>query len=390
MIQRDLSDKVKQLSEKFPILTITGPRQSGKSTLLKSLFPDYRYVSLENPDMRQFATTDPNGFIKTFDNHVIIDEAERVPAIFSYLQTHIDDINESGMYMLAGSRNFHLMAAVDQSLAGRTAIMKLLPFSRHELHQAGELPGSINEQIFKGFYPRIYDKDIDPVDYYPSYIATYVERDVRAMLNIGDLTRFTRFIRLCAGRIGQLLNKANLATETGISLPTVESWLSVLEASYILYRLEPNFNNYNKRIVKTPKLYFYDTGLACNLLGIRSAEQLDTHFLRGGLFENMVINQFIKDSLNLGINPDLTFWRDSTGLEVDLIETDGLAQHGYEIKSGSTFTPSFFNGLSKWGELSKTPVDRRSVIYAGDTSLHTSGGNLISFNDHFLTHFKQS
>lgn len=383
MIQRDIASKIKQLSGKFPIVTVTGPRQSGKSTLLKNLFPDYKYVSLENPDMRMFATDDPNGFIKTFDNHVIIDEAERVPSLFSYLQTHIDDVNETGMYMLAGSRNFHLMAAIDQSLAGRTAIMKLLPFSRHELHEAGILPSTINEQIFKGYYPRIYDKDIAPADYYPSYIATYVERDVRAMLNIGDLARFTRFIRLCAGRIGQLLNKANLATEAGISIPTVESWLSVLEASYIIYRLEPNFNNYNKRIVKTPKLFFYDTGLACNLLGISSVDQLDTHFLRGGLFENMVVNQFIKNGLNRGINPDLTFWRDSTGLEVDLVETKGMEQYGYEIKSGSTFTPAFFDGLKKWGELSGTPEDRRSVVYCGDNSLQTSNGYVIAFGKEF-------
>lgn len=380
MINRDIASKIKQLSEKFPIVTVTGPRQSGKSTLLKHIFSDWRYVSLENPDMRSFASEDPNGFIKTFDNHVIIDEAERVPSLFSYLQTHIDDINETGMYMLAGSRNFHLMAAIDQSLAGRTAIMKLLPLSRHELHEAGELPNTINEQIFKGFYPRIYDKDIAPTDYYPSYIATYVERDVRAMLNIGDLGRFTRFIRLCAGRIGQLLNKSNLATEAGVTIPTVESWLSVLEASYILYRLEPNFNNYNKRIVKTPKLYFYDTGLACSLLGITSSEQLDVHFLRGGLFENMVVNQFIKDGLNRGIMPDLTFWRDSSGTEVDLVETNGLEQHGYEIKSGNTFTASFFDGLRKWGELSHTPESRRTVIYCGSNDLQTSNGRVVAFD----------
>lgn len=383
MIARDISDKIKLLSTKFPIVTVTGPRQSGKSTLLKNLFSDYRYVSLENPDIRAFATDDPNGFIKTYANRVIIDEAERVPSLFSYLQTHIDDANETGMYLLAGSRNFHLMEAIDQSLAGRTAILKLLPFSRHELHEAGELPASFNEQIFKGFYPRIYDKDIAPTDYYPAYITTYVERDVRTMLNVGDLGRFTRFVRLCAGRIGQLLNKSNLATETGVSLPTVESWLSVLEASYILYRLEPNYNNYNKRIVKTPKLYFYDTGVACSLLGITSAEQIDTHFLRGALFENMVINQFIKDGLNKGLRPDLTFWRDSTGLEVDLIDTKGIEQHGYEIKSGSTFQASFFDGLKKWGELSGTPESRRSVIYAGETGLHTSSGEVISFENHF-------
>ncbi|MDE7387863.1 MAG: DUF4143 domain-containing protein [Muribaculaceae bacterium] len=371
---------MQHLSKKFPIVTVTGPRQSGKSTLLKNLFPDYRYVSLENPDMRLFATDDPNGFIKTFNNHTIIDEAERVPSLFSYIQTHIDDVNESGMYMLAGSRNFHLMAATDQSLAGRTAILKLLPFSRHELNEAGLLPKTINEQIFNGFYPRIYDKKIDPTDYYPSYIATYVERDVRMMLNIGDLGRFVRFIRLCAGRIGQLLNKSNLATEAGVTIPTVESWLSVLEASYIIYRLEPNFNNYNKRIVKTPKLFFYDTGLACSLLGIRSAEQIESHFLRGGLFENLVINQFIKNNLNNGIVPDLTFWRDSTGLEVDLIETIGQEQYGYEIKSGCTFTTSFFDGLKKWGELSKTSESRRTVIYAGDDNLLSSNGNVIAFD----------
>lgn len=314
---------------------------------------------------------------------MIIDEAERVPSLFSYIQTHIDDVNETGMYMLAGSRNFHLMAAIDQSLAGRTAIMKLLPFSRHELNDAGKLPPNINEQIFKGFYPRIYDKDIAPTDYYRSYIATYVERDVRAMLNIGDLSRFTRFIRLCAGRIGQLLNKSNLATEAGVSIPTIESWLSVLEASYILYRLEPNFNNYNKRIVKTPKLYFYDTGLACSLLGITSAEQLDIHFLRGALFENMVINQFMKDGLNNGLTPDLTFWRDSTGVEVDLVVTEELKQHGYEIKSGSTYSPSFFDGLKKWGELSQTRESGRTVVYLGDKDLQTSNGNVISFQYHF-------
>ncbi len=203
------------------------------------------------------------------------------------------------------------------------------------------------------------------------------------MLNIGDLGSFIRFIRLCAGRIGQLLNKSNLATEAGVSLPTVEAWLSVLEASYILYRLEPNFNNYNKRIVKTPKLYFYDTGLACSLLGINSAEQLDTHFLRGGLFENMVINQFLKNNLNNGVMPDLTFWRDSTGLEVDLIETFGLELHGYEIKSGSTFSPSFFEGLKKWGNLSDTPESRRTVIYSGANNLHTSNGNVIAIDTYF-------
>lgn len=377
IIPRVLLPKIQQLSAKFPIVTVTGPRQSGKSTMLRNGFPDYRYVSLENPDMRSFAMTDPMGFLQTYDNRVIIDEAERVPELFSYIQTHVDEVNGPGMYLLAGSSNFHLMSSIDQSLAGRTGVVKLLPFSRGELHEAGRLPGSINEQIFTGFYPRIYDKDISPTDYYPAYITTYVERDVRSILNVTNLSRFTRFIRLCAGRIGQLLNMSALATETGVTIPTIDSWLSVLEASYIVYRLEPNFNNYNKRIVKTPKLYFYDTGLACSLLGITSPEQLDTHFLRGGLFENMVINQFMKDALNRGVRPDLTFWRDSTGLEVDLIRTEGLDVYGYEIKSGSTFNPDYFKGLKKWGELAGVTPDHLSVIYGGRTALTTSAGGVI-------------
>ncbi len=383
MIYRTLSSKIQQLSTKFPIVTLTGPRQSGKSTLLKALFPDYRYLSLENLDMREFALKDPHGFLATYPSHVIIDEAERVPELFSYIQTHVDSVNEPGMYMLAGSRNFHLMAAIDQSLAGRTAVLKLLPLSRRELHEAQKLPGQINSQIFTGFYPRIYDKDIHPADYYPSYITTYVERDVRSLLKIVDLNRFTRFIRLCAGRIGQLLNMSSLATEAGITIPTVDSWLSVLEASYILYRLEPNFNNYNKRIVKSPKLYFYDTGLACSLLGITSADQLDSHFLRGGLFENMVVNQFVKEALNAGRRPDLTFWRDSAGLEVDLIETKGSEMYAYEIKSGETYHSDYFNGLSKWGQLSSTPPERRAVIYGGENSLRTKDGDVVSLRTHF-------
>lgn len=383
MIQRSLTDKLLHLSTKFPIVTVTGPRQSGKSTLLRSQFPNYRYVSLEDIDMRDFANNDPHGFISTYDNHVIIDEAERVPSLFSYLQTHVDTKNEVGMYMLAGSQNFLLMETIDQTLAGRTAILKLLPLSRFELHNAGLLPESIDAQIFTGFYPRIYDRDIDPQDYYPSYIQTYVERDVRKLINISDLGRFNKFLRLCAGRIGQLLNMTSLATECGCAKSTVDAWLSVLEASYICYRLEPNFNNYNKRIVKTPKLYFYDTGLACNLLGISSVEQVATHFLRGGLFENLVINQFIKDGFNKGTVPDLTFWRDSSGNEVDLILTKGLEQYAYEIKSGATFSKEFFKGLTRWANLSDTPANRLNVIYNGDTDMQTSDGGVIAFGKTF-------
>ncbi|MDE6310386.1 MAG: ATP-binding protein, partial [Muribaculaceae bacterium] len=367
MIERTLSPKIQQLATKFPVVALTGPRQSGKSTLLKHLFPEYRYVSLEDLDMRAFAMSDPRGFLATYDRQVIIDEAERVPELFSYLQTHIDKLNEPGMYLLSGSRNFHLMDAIDQSLAGRVAVLKLLPFSRLELNNGGILPSGINEQIFTGFYPRIFDKNIYPTDYYPSYINTYIERDVRKILNVTNLSRFTRFLRLCAGRIGQLLNKSSLAVEAGITIPTVDSWLSVLEASYITYCLEPNFKNYNKRIVKSPKLYFYDTGLACSLLGITSADQLSTHYMRGELFENLVITQFIKNKLNTGITPDLTFWRDSSGLEVDLINTLGQESCADEIKSGTTFKPSYFDGRKKWAALSGAPAERLAGVCGGET-----------------------
>lgn len=379
MIERQLSSKLRQLADQFPIVTLTGPRQSGKSTLLRNQFPDYTYVSLEDPDIREFAESDPRGFIATYTDHVILDEIQRVPSIFSYIQTHVDLRNETGMFLMACSQNFQLIGHISQSLAGRTAILRLLPFSRLELKNAGLLPETVNQQILKGFYPRLYDKNISPRDYYPSYIQTYVERDVRQILNVTNLGKFIKFIRLCAGRIGQILNLSSLANETGISSTTAEGWLSLLEASYICYRLEPNFNNFNKRIIKSPKLYFYDTGLACSLLGLSTADQIATFYMRGALFENMVINQFLKDNLNRGVQPDLTFWRDSQGNEVDLIETSGGEMTAYEIKSGRTFSMEFFKGLEKWGKLSNTPVDRLNVIYGGDRHMRTSSGNVIAF-----------
>jgi len=383
MIPRTISDKAAQLASKFQIVTLTGPRQSGKSTLLKSQFPDYKYVSLEDPDIRDFASADPRGFLKNYPYHAIFDEVQRVPHLLSYIQTHVDALDEPGAYLLAGSQNFLLMQGLNQSLAGRTAILKLLPFSRRELHDANMLDEDINMQIFKGFYPRIYDKHISPADYYPNYIQTYVERDVRQILNVSDLGKFVKFIRLCAGRIGQILNLTALANETGISSTTANSWLSVLEQSYICYRLEPNFNNFNKRVIKSPKLYFYDTGLACSLLGLTDSRQVETFYMRGALFENLVINQFIKNGLNAGRMPDLTFWRDSQGNEVDLIMTHGAEMNAYEIKSGATFNAQYFAGLTKWGILSNTPVERLNVIYGGDKDFATSAGNVISLPNAF-------
>lgn len=379
MIERTLGKKIVQMASKYPVVTLTGPRQSGKSTLLKHTFPSYRYVTLEDLDMREFATTDPRGFLSSYPEKVIIDEAQRVPSLFSYIQSHVDTVDGTGMYLLAGSHNFLLMESVNQSLAGRTAVLRLLPFSHSEMKKGGILPMSINEEIFNGCYPRLYDKDIAPTDYYPYYIQTYVERDVRMLKNIGDLARFVRFIKLCAGRIGQLLNVSSLANECGISVPTANSWLSILEASYICYVLRPDSNNFAKRLVKTPKLYFYDTGLACSLLDIHSADQVQSHFLRGGLFENAVVNSFVKRMWNEGREADLRFWRDSQGNEVDLLDYSNGDVQAYEIKSGATFSADYFSGLTKWAALSAVTTDRLSVVYGGDHGLSTSKGRLMAF-----------
>lgn len=377
MIERILKNKLSEMVLKYPIVTLTGPRQSGKSTLLKSVFSDYRYISLEDPDLRLFATEDPRGFLATYPDKTILDEVQHVPTLFSYLQSHVDMQNKEGMYLLAGSHNFLLMQSIGQSLAGRTAVLRLLPFSHHEMKSGGILPTSISEEIFKGAYPRIYDKNIAPTDFYPYYIQTYVERDVRLLKNIGDLSKFIRFLKLCAGRVGQLLNLSSLANECGIAVSTAQAWVSLLEASYILYLLKPDHANYSKRLVKTPKLYFYDTGLACSLLEIRDSSQIATHFLRGGLFENLVINEFIKESYCKGEEPNLTFWRDSIGNEVDLLQSIGGIQNAYEIKSGATYSKENFKGIGKWAKLSGAAPEQCNVIYGGNELLKTTLGQVI-------------
>ncbi len=381
MIKRALQVKLSEFAKKYPIVTLTGPRQSGKSTLLRHSFPDYKYISLEDPDIRLFATDDPRGFLATYADKTIIDEAQRLPALFSYIQTHVDKEGREGMYLLAGSHNFLLMESVTQSLAGRTAVLKLLPFSHAEMQEGGILPQTVDKEIFTGGYPRIYDKALTPSDYYSFYIQTYVERDVRLMKNIGDLSKFIRFIRLCAGRIGQLLNLSSLANECGVAVSTISAWIPVLEASYICYLLKPDHNNYAKRLVKAPKLYFYDTGLACSLLDIRTPEQVSTHFLRGGLFENLVINEIIKSSYNEGREPTLTFWRDSTGNEVDLLQYLNGKQYAYEIKSGATFSPDFFKGISKWAKLSGAGQEQCFAIYNGEENMKTSAGELVIWSN---------
>lgn len=379
MIDRTLKEKLLHFARLYPVVTLTGPRQSGKSTLLKHTFPDYNYVSLEDIDMRNFAQEDPRGFIATYPRHTIIDEAQRVPSLFSYIQTHVDNTDECGTYLLAGSHNFLLMESVNQSLAGRTAVLKLLPFSHQEMAAGKCLSQDIDLEIFTGGYPRLFDKGIAPQEYYPHYIQTYVERDVRTLKNISDLDKFVRFVKLCAGRIGQLLNLASLANEVGVSVPTANSWLSILSASYICYLLRPDWNNFSKRLVKTPKLYFHDTGLACSLLGITDSSQVNTHFLRGGLFENMVINEFQKRNWNNAVEGDLRFWRNSQGDEIDLLDYAGNLPRAYEIKSGKTVSSDFFKGLLKWSKLTDTPTDHLNVIYGGDSDMNTSNGKVIGW-----------
>lgn len=380
MIERNIIDKIQYLLKKYPVVTITGTRQCGKSTLLRNGFPTMRYVSLEDPDLREFAIDDARGFLNNFGTPLIIDEAQYAPKLFSYIQTRIDSENQTGMYILSGSHNFLLMESISQSLAGRTAILKMAPFSISELTHADLLP-ELNEWLFTGGFPRIYDKQINPVDFFPSYFQTYIERDVRLLRNINDLSHFVRFVKLCAARIGQLLNINALANECEVSAQTINSWLSVLETSYVIYLLKPYHNNFNKRLVKSPKLYFCDTGLAASLLGMENARQMDTHYLRGELFENMVIMEFIKQEYAQGREPNISFWRDSNQNEIDLLVERGLDLQAYEIKSSATMKTDYFKGLNKFAALAQLPKESLHVVYGGDVNYLTSLGDLISWKN---------
>lgn len=381
MIERNIEKKLTHLASKFPIVTLTGIRQCGKSTLLRNCFDDYRYVSLEDIDIRQMAQSDPRGFLQNFPSKTIIDEAQYAPELFSYLQTKVDEVNDTGMYILSGSHNFLLLESVSQSLAGRTAVLRLAPLSVSELTKAKKLPANINEWLFTGGFPRIYDKEIAPTDYFPSYIQTYIERDVRMLKNIGNLSAFTMFIKLCAARIGQLLNIQSIATECGITVNTANSWLSILETSYVVFLLKPYYRNFNKRLVKTPKLYFFDTGLAASLLGMTNSEQIGLHYMRGELFENMVIVEKAKSYYANGLEPQMYFWRDSNQNEVDLLTENGTELHAYEIKSSATMNNDHFKGLKRFAAVANLPVENQTVIYGGDTSMSTMQGNYLSWKE---------
>lgn len=380
MIERTVTQKLIALSQKYQVITLTGPRQSGKTTLVREAFSSLPYASLEEPDIRQIALSDPRGFLSNYENGAVLDEVQNAPDLFSYIQSIVDR-NRKAQFILTGSSNFLLMEKVSQTLAGRTAVLHLLPFSRIELEKGGFSFDDYEDLLFKGQYPRIYDRDIAPPNFYPAHIQTYVERDVRMMKNIGDANAFIQFVQLCAGRTGQLLKYTSLANDAGISPNTAKSWISILEASYILYRLQPYHKNFNKRLVKSPKLYFYDTGLACSLLGIRDESQVHLHYMKGALFENLVINEFIKQSFHQGERRFPYFWQDSRGKEIDCLLVAGEAITPVEIKSGKTISTSYFENLKYWRQLAGMAKDQGYVVYGGNQSMQTNQGSLTSWKD---------
>jgi uncharacterized protein len=363
MIQRNAEAKLRQLAGSFKAIGVTGPRQSGKTTLVKMIFKDKPYRSLENPDTMRFAIEDPRGFLSGLPQGAVLDEIQRAPEIFAYLQEIIDNSTEPGKFILTGSNNFLLQQNISQSLAGRIAYLNLLPFSINEIYAGStEIPDE-DQVIYKGLYPPVYDLKISPADWYPNYIRTYIERDVRQIKNITDLIVFERFMRLLAGHCGYELNLTALANQTGVDTKTIQSWIGILESSFIIFLLKPYFNNFNKIIVKRPKLYFYDTGLVCALLGINDPAQVKTHPLKGNLFENLVIIEMAKKRTNAGKPVNLYFWRDKTGHEIDVLIDNGTSLLPVEIKSSKTVNSQFFSNLLYFQKLSKT--EKCLLIYGG-------------------------
>ncbi len=373
-IERTLTDKLLSLARQFPVVSINGPRQSGKTTLVRTIFPRYRYLSLENPDQLDFALTDPRAFLEGRGEGMIIDEAQRAPHLLSYIQGIVDEMNKPGMFILTGSHNFLLLEKITQSLAGRAGIVTLLPFSLGEY--TSHFPSAdLDRLIIRGMYPRIYDKDLDAEDWYAAYVTTYVERDVRSIKNIENLTTFRNFLKLCAGRSGQILNLSSLGDDCGITHNTARSWISVLEASYIVSLLPPYYENFNKRIIKTPKLYFLDTGLLCYLLGISSLTIYETHPLRGPLFETYIYSELYKLFSHRGKRAGLYFWRDKTGHEIDFIIPGAADIYAIEVKAGRTVTSDYFRNLAYWKDLSGAAS--AYLIYRGEEEQKRSAAHVL-------------
>ncbi len=376
-IQRHLSKKLKEVANQFPILSLTGPRQSGKTTLLRNEFTEYKYINLERPDLRKIISEDPMGYLRSQGIKLIIDEVQNLPELFSYLQVLSDENNETGQYILSGSQNFLLNKHIAQSLAGRVYTGNLLPFDFSEISSKDQ---AIPQLIWQGFYPRLMQMNINPSDFYPSYLQTYIERDIRSLKNIEKLSTFTRFLSLCAGRTGQILNLTSLANDAGISVNTAKDWLSLLESSYIIFLLQPYYQNFNKRLIKAPKLYFYDTGVASNLLRIKIPEMLYTHYLYGSLFENLIIAEIIKQQLHNGQRPSAYYWRESNGNEIDCI-IEHSPQHisAIEIKAGESFTKDFLKNLKKLPD-TNIKIDKL-LIYNGHDSFEHNNINILSCRD---------
>jgi len=381
MIRREVENTIHSLLRGFPIVTITGPRQSGKTTLAKVIFPDKPYASLEDPDLRLAASEDPRSFLERFPGGAVLDEVQRCPHILSYLQSIVDADRRMGLYILTGSQQFGLMSGITQSLAGRTAFVELLPFSLKELAQTGKQPQNADLMLYTGGYPPLYDRDVVTRAWFGAYVTAYLERDVRQVLKVQELETFQRFVRLCAGRSGQLVNFSSLATECGITHNTAKAWISVLEAGYIVFQLHPYHANFNKRLIKTSKLYFYDVGLMSWLLGIQTPEQIETHPLRGSIFETFIVSELMKSFLNRGEHPMFHFWRESNGIEVDILIERGGRIIPIEIKSGKTVAQDFFSGLEKWVALAGDTAINPTLIYGGNEKYRHKGIRIIGWRD---------
>jgi predicted AAA+ superfamily ATPase len=382
MITRDLSDKIKAAARQFPIVCVMGPRQSGKTTLVKHLFPKAQYFSFEDPDVRARVRQDIRGFLTASKNVMIIDEAQRVPEVFSYVQSVVDERGKNGQFIFTGSQNYLLLEKVTQSLAGRVAILKLYPLSFAEIQQADKGNISLEKLLQKGFYPAAWKQRVDIALLYSSYINTYLERDVRQVQNISSLSAFQNFLKMCAGRVGQILNLTSLGNDCGISHTTAKAWLSILESSFIIQLLQPYYENFNKRIVKSPKLYFTDTGLLCHLLDIENAKQIQTHYLKGAIFENFIFSELIKQYANKGKSAPVYYWRDKTGNEIDFLLPQIDKHILIEVKAGKTIHSDFYKGIKYYRNTITKKVKTKSfLIYNGDNNISNEGIETIVWKE---------